>query len=353
MGRSEIGGRQMRPKVKSRFIKSKEEKEGKEKKSLRRRQKEEERERNSLPGFALNMTTQAKPDICPSICVVSISVHACMPPPSSQPIRQCQTSYTQHQYVFKHFQNGDFADYGKSMKKGYYHFSNVETTTFFVYVAVPTCHGVSSTVEIPSGYSENVPGESRMSHYGDLRMSTDLPSTPDLMLLANPKSTSLGDLASVYIRATTQTSRMRMRAGYAINSTLSESRHSVVSRIGYMKSDGCQVAGRQLISLGISNSSFRDCVSHLSNREQNNQLISTVQRKAIMFEASFSESFHQSGNYLYVWRTSAKFSSFLTRVGDREMALLGVKIEKKICLKGDQARIAKLLAQVSLSSRYL
>lgn len=34
------------------------------------------------------------------------------------------------------------------------------------------------------------------SHYKDLRMSTDIPSTPDLMLLANPKSTSLGDLAS-------------------------------------------------------------------------------------------------------------------------------------------------------------
>ncbi|KAF7407871.1 hypothetical protein HZH66_002408 [Vespula vulgaris] len=37
---------------------------------------------------------------------------------------------------------------------------------------------------------------SSSSHYGYLRMSTDLPSTPDLMLLANPKSTSLGDLAS-------------------------------------------------------------------------------------------------------------------------------------------------------------
>ncbi|KAL2746394.1 hypothetical protein V1477_004764 [Vespula maculifrons] len=120
MGRSEIGGRQMRRKVKSHFKKSKEEKEGKGKKSVRRRQKEEERERNSLPGFALNMTTQA----------VSISVHACMPPPSSQLIRQCQTSYMQHQYVFKHFQNGDFA-MAKSMKKRYYHFPNVETITLY------------------------------------------------------------------------------------------------------------------------------------------------------------------------------------------------------------------------------
>lgn len=50
---------------------------------------------------------------------------------------------------------------------------------------------------------------------------------------------------------------------------------------------------------------------------------------------------------------SAKFSSFLTRVEDREMALVGVKIEKEMFLKEDQARIAKLLAQVSLSTRYL
>nr|KAF7434791.1 hypothetical protein H0235_002982 [Vespula pensylvanica] len=80
----------MRRKVKSHFKKSKEEKEGKEKVLVLRWK-------------------------------VSISVHACMPPPSSQPIRQCQTSYMQHQYVFKHFQNGDFA-MARSMKK--------DTTTF-------------------------------------------------------------------------------------------------------------------------------------------------------------------------------------------------------------------------------